>query len=146
MRTMKRSDALVPLSRQHHQGLFAALKLKRADAGSADEARAAFVDFWEQEGRDHFRLEEEVLLPAYARHGEHDHPAVVRVLVEHVDLRRRGQDVAASPDADPAELRELGERLEQHIRHEERVLFPLIEEALPAEELTRVARETGHVT
>jgi iron-sulfur cluster repair protein YtfE (RIC family) len=71
---------------------------------------------------------------------------VARVLVEHVDLRRRGQDVAASADADPAELRELGERLEQHIRHEERVLFPLIEEALPAEELARVARETGHVT
>lgn len=141
---MKRSDALAPLSRQHHQGLFAAMKLKRADAAGADDARAAFVDYWEREGRDHFRVEEEVLLPAYARHGEHDHPAVVRVLVDHVDLRRRGEDVAAVADPDPAALNELGERLERHIRHEERVLFPLIEEALPPDELARLAHETGH--
>ena len=141
---MQRSDALAPLSRQHHQGLFAALKLKRADAASADEARAAFLDYWEREWREHFRLEEEVLLPAYARHGRHDHPAVIRVLVEHVDLRRRGQDLAASAAADPTELHELGERLERHIRHEERVLFPLIEDALPPDELTRVARESDH--
>jgi hypothetical protein len=71
---VNRSDALAPLSRQHHQGLFAALKLKRADAAGAAEARAAFVEFWEREGREHFRVEEEVLLPAYARHGAHDHP------------------------------------------------------------------------
>jgi Hemerythrin HHE cation binding domain len=144
VRSLKRSDALAPLSRQHHQGLFAALKLKRADTASAGEARAAFVEFWEREGRDHFRVEEELLLPAYARHGEHDHPAVVRVLVDHVDLRRRGEDVAASTDPDPDELHELGERLERHIRHEERVLFPLIEAALPADELARLAQETGH--
>jgi iron-sulfur cluster repair protein YtfE (RIC family) len=142
--SVKRSDALAPLSRQHHQGLFTAMKLKRADAASAAEARAAFVDFWEREGRDHFRVEEEVLLPAYARRGEHDHPAVVRVLVDHVDLRRRGEDVAAAADPDPAALNELGERLEGHIRHEERVLFPLIEEALPPDELARLAHETGH--
>jgi hemerythrin-like domain-containing protein len=141
---VKRSDALAPLSRQHHQGLFAALSLKRADAASAAEARAGFLEFWEREGRDHFRVEEELLLPAYARHGEHDHPAVVRVLVEHVDLRRRGEDVAASTEPDPDELHELGDRLERHIRHEERVLFPLIEAALPADELARLARETGH--
>jgi hemerythrin-like domain-containing protein len=141
---VKRSDALAHLSRQHHQGLFAAMKLKRADAAGAAEARDAFVDFWEREGRDHFRAEEELLLPAFARHGEPDHPAVVRVLVEHVDLRRRGEDAAASADPDPGELHELGERLERHIRHEERVLFPLIEDVLPADELARLARQTGH--
>jgi hemerythrin-like domain-containing protein len=141
---VKRSTALTPLSHQHHQGLFVAMKLKRADAAGAAEAREAFMDFWEREGRDHFRVEEELLLPAYARFGHHDHPAVVRVLVEHVDLRRRGEDLASADAPDPAALHELGERLERHIRHEERVLFPLIEEALPAEGLARLGRETGH--
>jgi hemerythrin-like domain-containing protein len=141
---MKRSEALAPLSRQHHRGLAAALKLKRAQASDAGEARAAFLEFWEAEGRDHFRIEEEILLPAYARHGEADHPAVVRVLVEHVDLRRRGQDLAATDEPAPGVLQDLGERLERHIRHEERVLFPLIEGALPEAELARVMRETGH--
>jgi iron-sulfur cluster repair protein YtfE (RIC family) len=77
-------------------------------------------------------------LPAFARHREPDQPAIMRVLCEHVDLRRRGQDLEASADPDPAALRELGERLESHIRFEERVLFPMIEAALPVEELERL--------
>jgi iron-sulfur cluster repair protein YtfE (RIC family) len=85
-----------------------------------------------------------VLLPAYARHGAHDHPAVVRVLTDHVDLRRRAGDLAATESPEPETLHHLGERLEGHIRHEERVLFPLIEEALPDDELTRVMRASGH--
>jgi hypothetical protein len=62
----------------------------------------------------------------------------VRVLTEHVDLRRRGQDLEASQDPDPSELRELGERLESHIRFEERALFPMIEQALPDDELRQL--------
>jgi iron-sulfur cluster repair protein YtfE (RIC family) len=136
---MKRSEALALLSRDHHQDLFVALQLRRADNDTAAQAREAFLSFFEQEGAQHLRAEEEVLLPAYARHVEPDEPAVVRVLVEHVDLRRRAQDLAGGAEWDVAELRELGERLEGHIRHEERVLFPMIEGALPPEELERLA-------
>jgi hemerythrin-like domain-containing protein len=64
--------------------------------------------------------------------------AIVRVLTEHVDLRGLTQDLERSTDPDPAALRELGERLESHIRFEERVLFPMIEEALPVDELERL--------
>jgi hemerythrin-like domain-containing protein len=97
------------------------------------------MDFFEREGARHFRIEEELLLPAYARHAEFDEPAIVRALTEHVDLRRRGQDLEAVADPDPAALRELGERLERHIRFEERMLFPMIEEALPPDALDRLA-------
>jgi iron-sulfur cluster repair protein YtfE (RIC family) len=135
---MRRSRALTPLSHQHHQGLFASMRLKRATSESAAEARAAFLDFFEREGARHFQVEEELLLPAMARHGEAGDPAIVRVLTEHVDLRRRAQDLAAQREAVPEELHELGERLESHIRHEERVLFPMIEAALPPEQLERL--------
>jgi hemerythrin-like domain-containing protein len=60
------------------------------------------------------------------------------VLVEHVDLRRRTPELARDGDPTPEELSELGERLERHIRPEERVLFSLIEQALPARELERL--------
>jgi hemerythrin-like domain-containing protein len=147
--SMKRTEALSPLSHQHHQGLFVALNLKRAEPTTASAVRRAFLDFFEREGAGHFRLEEELLLPAFARHASVDDPAVVRVLTEHVDLRRRAWDLEASLEPDPADLRELGERLESHIRHEERVLFPMIEAALPDEELERLATaltlaEAGH--
>jgi hemerythrin-like domain-containing protein len=136
---MKRSEALQPLSHQHHQGLFAALQLKRAREETAGEARRVFLDFFDREGAGHFRAEEELLLPAYARHTGCDGPEIVRVLTEHVDLRRRGQDLQAATDPDPSALRELGERLEAHIRFEERELFPMIEAALPDDELERLA-------
>jgi hemerythrin-like domain-containing protein len=136
---MKRTEALRPLSHQHHQGLFAALQLKRARAETAANARLAFIDFFEREGARHFRIEEELLLPAYARHAEFDEPAIVRVLAEHVDIRRRGQDLQGGADLDLEALHELGERLERHIRFEERVLFPMIEEALPPDELELLA-------
>jgi hypothetical protein len=56
---------------------------------------------------------------------------VVRVLTEHVDLRRRAVDVEANERPEVDQLRELGKRLQRHIRHEERVLFPKIEAAIP---------------
>jgi hemerythrin-like domain-containing protein len=136
---MKRSDFLHSLSRDHHQGLSAALRLKRATSASADEARQRFLDFWQAEGRGHFQVEEEVLLPAYARHGAVDDPAVVRVLTEHVELRRRALELEMDERADLDQLHELGQRLERHIRHEERVLFPKIEVAMPEDELSDLA-------
>ena len=135
---MKRSEALKVLSHQHHQGLYAALQLKRANLDTAAEARRVFLDFYEREGARHFRAEEELLLPAYARHTDFDRVEIVRVLTEHVDLRRRGQDLEAGAAAGPDALRELGERLERHIRFEERELFPMIEAALPGDELERL--------
>lgn len=144
---MKRSPALAPLSRDHHAGLFAAQQLKRADPATAAAARERFLSFWQQEGSKHFRIEEEVLLPGFARYESPDHEAVVRVLVDHVALRRMAADLEA--EAEPAldRLHELGERLEGHIRHEERVLFPAIEQAMPEPELAElgeaVARAEG---
>jgi hemerythrin-like domain-containing protein len=130
---VKRSAELAPLSRDHHQGLFAALKLRRATADDRAEARATFLAFWE-DGRRHFAIEEELLLPALARHVACDHEAIVRVLTEHVDLRRRAQDVTAGDERLEA-LHELGTRLQEHIRHEENVLFALVEAALADDEL-----------
>ena len=145
---MKRSEELAPLSRDHHHGLFAALKLTRATPADAAAARAAFLVFWQDEGRHHFAVEEEVLLPGFARHVAPDHHAIVRVLVEHVDLRRRAQALADTDAPALADLHELGARLRTHIRHEEDVLFPLIEASLPHDELVAlgaaIARAEAH--
>ena len=115
-----------------------AQKLRRATAETAAEARDGFLDFWNPGGREHFREEEELLLPVLARHVPPDHEDVVRVLTDHVDLRRRAADLTG--DAAPAleSLHDLGRRLDAHIRHEERVLFPLAERVLSEDELEAV--------
>lgn len=46
-----------------------------------------------------------------------------------------------SAELDTEALRELGRRLAEHVRVEERELFPLIEEALSPERLVRLADE-----
>jgi hypothetical protein len=136
---MKRSETLAPLSREHHTGLVVALALRRAGADDAGAARERFLAFFESEGRRHFRVEEEILLPAFARHGDARRPEVVRVLADHVEIRSRAAALAADAAPQPDALHELGELLGEHIRHEERVLFPLVEETLPPRELEQLA-------
>ena len=132
---MKRDPALVPLSHEHHRALHAAALMKRATADDAAAVRDEAMAFWDGEGASHFRIEEDILLPAFAAKGDPRDEAVVRVLVDHVWIRERMERVAAD-ELEPSELHELGERLEQHVRHEERVLFPLVEGALEPDALT----------
>lgn len=133
---MKRADALKPLSREHLAALLIAKKLRTAD----DVAVAAgeFLDFWTQDGQRHFRIEEEILLPGWAAYGEIDQSGVARMLEEHLAIRRealRLQEGAASLD----QLHQLGALLHDHVRFEERHLFPAAEASLDAAALGRLA-------
>jgi len=68
---VKRHPALSPLSEQHHHELAHARRLLRA-AGAGPEERlavaSAYVDAFFTETVEHFRREEEILFPLYARH------------------------------------------------------------------------------
>ena len=128
---MKRHAALQPLSRDHHVALVAAQRLRRAGADDTGAAREAFLEFWRDHGAHHFRVEEDVLLPAYAAHADPDEPCVVRMLLDHARIRAQAQRLEhdAAPSAES--LHTLGTALERHVRLEEREVFPLIEAALP---------------
>lgn len=137
---MKRDEALVPLSHDHQHGLAAAFALRRATANDAQAARSAFLQFWRSEGSAHFRKEEEILLPSFARHSDVRSDAVTRVLLDHVELRFLAGAIEADPEPALELLHSTGELLSDHIRHEERVLFPLIEQALPQAELAELGK------
>lgn len=125
---MKRHPALAPLSRDHHHALVVAKQLRDATPQTIAETAGAFLDHWKSEEQLHFRIEEELLLPAYAAHGDLEHPAILRVLVDHVLIRRDARRLA---DGAPIQtLHDLGERLANHVMLEEHELFPLIEEVL----------------
>ena len=128
---MKRHAALQPLSRDHHVALVAAQRLRRATDADAATARDAFLTFWREHGAQHFRVEEEVLLPAYAAHGDPEAACVVRMLVDHIRIREQAQRLEREVSVDS--LHALGTALERHVRLEEREVFPLIEESLPPE-------------
>jgi hypothetical protein len=139
---MKRSKALAALSRDHHEALVVAQKLRRATAATACDARDAFLAaYWTGHGREHFRLEEELLFPAYAGYGDPHDPLVLRALGQHVMLRHRAAALADGGTALPGSLEQLGAELAAHVRLEEREVFPLMERVMPTHELEAVARQ-----
>lgn len=141
---MKRAPALVCLSRDHHRALSVAQRLRRATAETQTAVRDDALRYWTGAGRPHFRLEEEVLLPAYAAHGDAHHPLVARALCDHVAIRQRMDELARDASQELATLHELGVMLADHVRLEERELFVLIEQTLPAEQLAAVGSALRH--
>jgi hemerythrin-like domain-containing protein len=146
---MKRHPDLRKFSDDHHQGLVQARRLRRtADGeGTLSEEAAAFLRFWEEETSPHFGQEEEVLLAVYARHGgDLDAEPVREMVSDHARIRTLVmglQGEVGSGGVDRETLREIGERLEAHIRLEERRVFPMIEASLSEEALHEIGARIG---
>ena len=130
----------MPLTHDHHHALAQARRMLVAVGNREPDAQLAqakeFLEFFSQETLQHFREEEEVLLPLWVEHvGDLPEP-MQEILIEHVRIhafvRKLSREVAAGV-VNPESLRELGEALQSHIRKEENQVFPLIEKALSAQ-------------
>jgi mannose-6-phosphate isomerase-like protein (cupin superfamily) len=124
---MKRHPALIPLSHDHHHALVEARRLRRAADRDDDpsSAASAFVRFFRSSSVPHFREEEEAFFPLVID-VEEARALLVQALLDHQHLHLLVAALEAGGDI-RATMRELGERLEAHVRLEERQLFPLIE-------------------
>jgi len=137
-----RHPGLQPLSRQHRDLLVQAHDLRDAVKGigpSPPEAARRFLRFWARCGEDHLRYEENELVACYANHCDIQHDdAIQTMLRQHTAIRHAIEQLAEGLGRhhDPTVLiKALGEVLEVHIRHEERVVFPQIQERVPGAEL-----------
>lgn len=136
---MKRDPRLRPLSEDHHHALVVARRVERAgadrrvDAALVNEIAAWFARDLEA----HFAIEEQHLLPALRAAGRDD--LATRLASEHGAMRGH-LDAALAGDA--ARLASFGAALREHVRFEERELFPACEADLPAGVLDEVARCT----
>lgn len=138
---MKRDPHLHDLSRDHHHALVLARQAERAALSGSDADVAAIwasvsVAF-EAELNPHFIVEEQHLLSALEGAGEE--ALTARTRAEHARLR------ALNGGADNARdrLAKFGALLRQHVRFEERELFPLAEELLSIEALQAVAEASA---
>jgi quercetin dioxygenase-like cupin family protein/iron-sulfur cluster repair protein YtfE (RIC family) len=140
---VQRHAALVPLSHDHHHALVEARKLRRAADGPEPAAAAAdFLRFFDRETARHFREEEELLFPAAVGFEEAREP-LLRTLFEHQRLRALAAALRDSAEPSPDTMRELGDLLHDHVRHEERVLFPLLEKLLGDSGLSKLPLGDG---
>src|SRR3989442_5945797 len=144
---MKRHPALIPLSRDHHDGLVQAVRLRRAAAGGDASARLAaareFVEFFRNDERVHLRDEEEELFPLFLRYVQ-SQPALLReARVQHMQLEgfARTLDIAvAAGSVDRETLHAAAGLPDRHIPLEERPPLPLVAPLAPPDELRRARR------
>jgi hemerythrin-like domain-containing protein len=142
---MKRHDALIPLTHDHHHALARARRMRLAAAGDdLDEQRSAsdeFLEFFDEHTLLHFREEEEILFPLVVDRPDAPMELLSRLLVEHVRLHGLVRDLRAQRGADgspTATMAEIARLLADHIRAEESELFPLMERMLSEDELSSV--------
>ena len=122
---MKRDPRLHPLSHEHHQALVLARRATRAASADGDRQTEVWnevVRTFHQDLAPHFAIEEEVILPALDNES-HAHLAQ-RTRDEHVELRRL---VCDNPQETKDRLASFGAFLHDHVRFEERELFPALE-------------------
>jgi hemerythrin-like domain-containing protein len=119
--------------------------LKAADAtepGPRRKAVAEFLDAWATEIAEHFDDEERLLGPHL------DDEERRQLLSQHGvlrDLAGEATDRRAQVEPGIDWVRELGQRLNDHIRWEERQLFPALEQRLEQAQLTELAQETERI-
>lgn len=143
---MKRHPSLQALSGEHHGALNLARALRSSTPsalrGSLPEGGielvAAARERFERELSPHFMLEERELLPlsdcgdaALRAHSE-------QIRDDHVTLREAFVQLTVDELAEQRDA--LADRLEAHVRFEERTWFPALEAALDAEAFATLAR------
>ena len=122
-------DVLAALSEHHQRALGHAWALTAVGANSSvppDEVVRSFLEFWEREVPAHHRVEEGLLFRVLAQHPDPPE-AVSQALAEHERLDvlvRRLRDGLGGGDLDRPSLHRLGRAIQDHIRLEERELYP----------------------
>jgi hemerythrin-like domain-containing protein len=139
---MKRHEVLAPLSREHHDALILAQLLKKdapAYKGlpqlSKDKAVYA-VKFYRSNLKKHFLQEEEMLAKVKKYHNEIE-KITTEIVNEHKQLTALFISLDKATNLEAA-MDTLGKALESHVRKEERILFPLIQEHCTEEILNRI--------
>jgi hemerythrin-like domain-containing protein len=139
MEPMLRDPALIPLSRQHHNGLAFCVATRRAlgadpSAANAVKIAARAVGRYAAELANHFEIEEEVLFPACG-----ELPVVLQLIAEHRAIEELMAQIQIGPTAEL--LERCASLLESHIRREETELFEQVQKTLPPEALAGLGRE-----
>lgn len=135
---MKRNKNLIELSRDHHHCLLLVWKIKQGLKRNIplDELADYIIHFAGQALFPHFEEEEnQVFVYLNA-----DDVYYKRTIKEHAELRSVIRRISIKGLTDKALLVTLVEKLEAHIRFEERELFPYIEKLLSIEQLEEIGR------
>lgn len=134
---MKRHDSLVILSREHHFGLLFCWKIRQGiqKQVAADRILSYVKYFWENNLKKHFEEEETILFTAMRD------KLVDQAISEHRHIEHLIEMAMKAEATDTAHLNRLVDAVDDHVRFEERVLFPHMEKELSADKLVAVGEQ-----
>jgi hemerythrin-like domain-containing protein len=141
----RRHETLAPLTHDHHHALAQARRL--ADVASSDDPAFRrngandFVNFYFGRAVRHFHEEEELFFAPLIDH-EEARELVVRAVSDHLRMHalvRKVKTGLSRGEAEPETLGSIAKLLVEHVRFEERELFPLVERLVPEEDLVEMA-------
>lgn len=132
-KSLKRNKNLVVFSKEHYHGLVFSNHLKMASKATDDILKLYIADFWDNHLKSHFKNEEVLLLPLMAEGNQrkqfvHEHFVIENQINQIKDAEINVQQQAI----------ELGQLINNHIRFEERVLFPWLEKTLTSNQLIKI--------
>jgi len=139
---IKRNENLVPLSREHHFGLLFSWKIRQGVAKniSREMVKSYVRYFWEKQLREHLSTEERLLatllFPKDAMR--------VQLEEEHCELENKISEILSGNNDSDKNLLYLADFLTQHIRFEEREMFPYLEQKFTPEQLAGIGDELMH--
>ena len=131
---MKRHEALVQLSRDHHFGLLLCWKLKEGLRREISvERMSKYIGlFYLQNLKPHFAEEEETIFKVL---GE-ENPLIKEAISQHRTFHKMIEDGFETPE----QIETFRALLELHIRTEERQIFPEIEKQATDEQLEEILK------
>jgi hemerythrin-like domain-containing protein len=138
---IKRNQNIVKLSKDHHASLLFCWKLRQGvKYHSSRDRMIKYVHyFWDHHFSEHFKEEEEFLFAPLndevVQKAMDDHQKI-KIFIEEIDVE------GMESEADI--LLELADIVEEHVRFEERILFPHLEENLSEEQLETIGQQISN--
>lgn len=135
---IKRHEAIVQFSREHHFGLLLIWKIKQGLKKNIDPKRISdyVLFFFDEDLKAHFTEEERIL---FSKLDDAD-ALKQQALQEHSEIYQLIEDIRLNKN-NPELLTSFGVILDKHIRFEERVLFNHLQSKLSDSELAILATE-----
>jgi hemerythrin-like domain-containing protein len=137
IRPIKRSTHIVKLSKDHHFSLLFCWKIRSGIRSDIEQDRIiGYIQyFWTHHMQPHFLAEERILF------SQINSSQVQKAVNEHLTIADQIKKLNATEANLKEQLSILVDLVDRHVRYEERVLFPLLEQVMSEEQLISVEKQ-----
>lgn len=134
---MKRNAHIVKLSKDHHFSLLFCWKIRNGLKYEVAPGRIIkYVEyFWQTHMQPHFADEETILFSAIKG------AEVQKALIEHRQIAEQIKALSTAGNNEANRLSILADMVNNHVRYEERELFPYLEKVLTDEKLDSIGKQ-----